>query len=52
MWDANNNEFVKFYEGHTKGINGISWAADSTFFVTGSDDNTIRVWDKRTVYFK
>jgi WD40 repeat protein len=35
-------------KGHSKFINSISWKPDSTLLASGSDDETIRIWDVQT----
>jgi WD40 repeat protein/serine/threonine protein kinase len=34
--------------GHTAGVSSVSFSPDGTGIVTGSDDDTARVWDART----
>ena len=34
-------------EGHLKGIVGIDWSPDGYHIVTGSADNSVKVWDLR-----
>jgi serine/threonine protein kinase len=34
--------------GHTGPVNVLSWSNDGRFFVTASDDKTLRVWDAAT----
>ena len=36
-----------FLEGHLKGIVGIDWSPDGYHIVTGSADNSVKVWDLR-----
>ena len=47
---------IKELEGHTAQVNAVQFSPDSSVLVTGSDDTTIRVWEKsqgkcvRTLY--
>src|SRR5689334_17830029 len=34
--------------GHTASVNSVALSADSSFAISGSDDNTVRVWDLKT----
>ena len=36
-----------FLEGHLKGIIAVDWSSDGYHIVTGSTDNSCRVWDLR-----
>lgn len=36
--------------GHSRGINGISFSKDGKLMVSGSDDNSIIIWDARSGY--
>jgi phosphoinositide-3-kinase regulatory subunit 4 len=38
---------VAMLSEHTEGVNRITVAPDHTFFVTGSDDGTVKVWDSQ-----
>lgn len=44
-WDAQNGFQVKDYSGHTSFIRSVAISSDSNFFVSGSNDRTLRVWD-------
>lgn len=36
---------IRTFEGHTFSVNSVSWSPDSRFVLSGSLDNTLRVWD-------
>ncbi|KIM29570.1 hypothetical protein M408DRAFT_305544 [Serendipita vermifera MAFF 305830] len=42
------NTPVNVCEGHTQNVTAISYHADGKWFVTGSEDGTIRIWDMRS----
>lgn len=40
---------IKLLEGHTEGVCSVRWGpGDSKLLVSGSFDNTVRVWDTQT----
>lgn len=45
IWNRNNGDLIDKLEGHTDTVNGISWSPIiPNFFVSCSDDQTIKVW--------
>ncbi|CDR40596.1 CYFA0S05e02256g1_1 [Cyberlindnera fabianii] len=38
-------QFIRTLQGHSKGINDLSWSPDSHFLASVSDDTTLMVWD-------
>ena len=36
------------YEGHTDGINALTWIEENNVFASASDDGTVRVWSTRS----
>src|SRR5258708_36729749 len=36
------------YRGHSAGVMGVAWSPDGTRLASGSDDNTVQVWDAAT----
>ena len=36
------------YEGHTGGINALTWIEENNIFASASDDGTVRVWSTRS----
>lgn len=34
--------------GHSQGISDISWASDSNYLASASDDKTLKIWDVTT----
>ena len=45
LCDARTGETLRRYEGHDRGISGITLLADGRRFVTASWDGDLRVWD-------
>ena len=45
IWDSETGEVLATLEGHRGGVNSVSLSPDNTQLVTGSGDNTARVWD-------
>ena len=54
VWDASSGECVVLgslwggsgpLEGHTSGVNSVSFSPDGSLIVSGAGDNTVRVWD-------
>ena len=47
LWDTANETTVKELTGHTEEINTLVFSPDGKFLASGSDDDTIRLWDLR-----
>jgi G protein beta subunit-like protein len=47
IWDTSSQRFTlqKTLEGHTRWVWDCSFSADSAYLVTGSSDNSARLWD-------
>ena len=41
-------EELKKYEGHSDRVHSVVFSADGTIIVTGSSDNTVRIWNVET----
>jgi len=48
LWDIRAHKCVGTFEGHDSDINTVSWFPDGNAFGSGSDDSTIRMFDKRS----
>ncbi len=48
MWETKSGKEFYTLRGHTKGVTGIAWRADSDALATSSDDQTVRVWNMHT----
>jgi len=42
------SRYMMSWKGHLRGVNSVSWSHDSKKIVSGSGDNTLRVWDSKT----
>lgn len=47
VWDLQNQQMVRQFQGHTDGASCIDISADGTKLWTGGLDNTVRSWDIR-----
>lgn len=43
-WDINTKALVSEFEGHKDGVRGLDSTADGEWLVSGSRDNTARIW--------
>ena len=48
MWDAKSGAELLTLKGHTGTVWWVSFSADGSRIVTGSDDRTAKVWDARS----
>lgn len=48
VWSSETGERIGTYEGHSGAVYGLDVTRDSKFLLTGSADNTVRVWDTVT----
>ncbi|MER7701587.1 NB-ARC domain-containing protein [Kitasatospora sp. NPDC097605] len=40
--------FLRALTGHTGGVNAVAISPDGTWLITGSNDGTVRIWDRAT----
>ncbi|MGQ0717360.1 MAG: WD40 repeat domain-containing protein [Pseudonocardiales bacterium] len=45
VWDTDSGSELVVLRGHDHGVRGVAWASDSRRLVTGSGDQTVRIWD-------
>ncbi|KAF8684577.1 WD40 repeat-like protein [Rhizoctonia solani] len=45
LWDSRTGNIIKQLDGHEAGIMSIAYSPNSKYLATGSNDNTVRVWD-------
>ena len=45
LWDVATRQNIATLEGHTDGVNSVSFSSNETTLVSGSDDGTILLWD-------
>ncbi|MGH3567159.1 MAG: WD40 repeat domain-containing protein, partial [Pseudonocardia sp.] len=48
VWDATTAEPLHHLTDHTSSVLSVAWSPDGTRLLTGSADNTTRVWDATT----
>ena len=48
MWDARTGTPLLDLKGHTGTVTSVAFSPDGTRIVTGSGDQTAKVWDART----
>ena len=47
VWDLRTGQCIMFLEGHLKGVIAADWSPDGYHVVTGSLDNSCKIWDLR-----
>ncbi len=45
LWDTGRGQLRTIFDGHSRGIFGLSWSPDGARLATASADRTIRLWD-------
>ena len=45
LWDLVTGETLRTLEGHTSGVNAVAVLANGRRALSGSSDNTLRLWD-------
>jgi len=45
----NMNKVSKTFEGHTHYVNSVCFSPDGKYIAIGSSDNTIKLWDIKTI---
>ena len=41
-------QVLKVLEGHNRSVNSVAISVDGSKIVSGSDDNTVRIWSAET----
>ncbi len=39
-------ELLHTWDGHTEGVNSVAISSDGSLVVSGSSDNTVRLWNR------
>jgi len=45
VWDIQKGEEIRTLKGHTGSVWSVSISPDGRYAISGSEDNTIKVWD-------
>jgi WD40 repeat protein len=45
LWDVLNGTVLKTFKGHSDSVNSVSFSKDHSYFLSGSRDKSIRVWN-------
>jgi eukaryotic-like serine/threonine-protein kinase len=51
VWDAQTGQEALTLKGHTSEVTSVAFSADGRRIVSGSDDQTVKVWDRRQEEF-
>src|SRR5205807_2045057 len=46
LWDRQSGNEIRALSGHEAYVSAVAFSPDGRFFVSGSRDNTLRVWDR------
>jgi len=49
LWDVSTGECLRTLQGHTKCVRSVVFSPDVQTLASGSDDETIKLWDIKTV---
>jgi len=52
VWDALTGDEVMELNGHTHIVTSVAFSPDGKCIVSGSDDNSVRVWDSGSWYIR
>ena len=45
LWDVTSGECLQTLEGHSGGVNSVSFSPDCSKIASGSHDRTIKIWE-------
>ena len=48
IWNINSGERIHRFEGHLEAVNCVAFSSSDNIIASGSDDETIRIWDLDT----
>jgi len=50
VWNADTGKRIFVYDVHKDIVNAVAWSSDGGYLVSGSDDQTVQVWDTTKGY--
>ncbi|NJS38981.1 MAG: hypothetical protein HC783_08190, partial [Rhodobacteraceae bacterium] len=48
LWDLEDRDLPRVFEGHTNWVSTVAWSPDQRQALSGSFDETVRLWDLQT----
>lgn len=50
VWNADTGKRIFIYDVHKGTVNSVAWSPDGKYLVSGSDDQTVQIWETRNGY--
>ena len=48
LWDLENEELIKTFEGHSAEVNTVCFSPNGCNLLSGAEDDTIKLWDRES----